>query len=131
MADMVETYRVARSDLNVGDSVRRFGEFVPEAATFPNLYSYLSSGYLEKVWVPNEEMEAHLEKFPLPEAVAVTETPKRKKRVVKRKVKSDGPESGREGGSEATGEDSVGSVEGPDGSDVDEGAEPALAEQRI
>lgn len=50
----MKTYR-ALKPMRVGDSVRQVGELVPEAAEWPNLRTYLSSGYLEVEHVPGDD----------------------------------------------------------------------------
>ena len=101
MADFLKTYRVVRGTLKVGDSVRQFGDFVPEADSWPNKEVYLKTGYIEIVYVPNEEFKKNAQDV-LKRNSGVTSqvsehTPKSKKRIVKRSKKNVGAEA--DGGS--------------------------------
>lgn len=54
MGKQIKTYRALTDDLLVGDSVRNRGDFVPEAAGWESLRSYLSVGRIEEVFVDEE-----------------------------------------------------------------------------
>lgn len=47
----VKTYRVLKHEVKVGDSVRNFGDFMPEAAEFDNLRTLLNVGIIEETWI--------------------------------------------------------------------------------
>lgn len=63
MSDPVKTHRVIRSEMKVGDTVRIYGDFVPEAATWPNLHAYIRNGYVEETYVSQETIDANLEEI--------------------------------------------------------------------
>lgn len=96
------TYRVVRGEILVGDSVRKAGDFVPEAPEFASLHAYLSTQTLEKCYVDEKvlaDFVKSLEKKdvePEPEVAPVVS----KKRVIRKKVtKNDESESGSGDGS--------------------------------
>lgn len=102
----VKTYRVLRDGQKVGDSVRNFGDLMPEASEFSNLRVYLSSHFLEEIWVDQEVIddfyadlkkskkkkeapaEGNSEEKPAPTKKRVTA--KKKTTVKRKKVESDG-----------------------------------------
>lgn len=103
MARTIQTYRATRDGLKVGDTVRSFGDLIPEAADWSNLAVWIREGHVEPYAASGEEMEAHRKKFPekKPAAkkrvVAKKAAPAKKKRVVKiKKGKSDVGSAGRE-----------------------------------
>lgn len=53
----VKTYRVLHEGMKVGNSVRHVGDLMPEAADFGNLRVYLSTRYLEEIWVDESVIE--------------------------------------------------------------------------
>lgn len=57
MGKQVRTYLVRHDGMKVGDEVRNFGDFMPEATEFQNLRTYLGAGYLEEVFVDQEEID--------------------------------------------------------------------------
>ena len=60
---MAETY-VARKRLKVGDEWREPGEPIPEAATWRNLHSYLSSGAVMLVQTDVVQATANKQRVP-------------------------------------------------------------------
>lgn len=60
---VVKTYRVTHDGMRVGNEVRNFGDFMPEASTFPNLRAYLNAGYLEEIHVEEEAIEEWRKEF--------------------------------------------------------------------
>jgi hypothetical protein len=56
----VKTYRSLRDGQRVGDTIRDFGDFIPEAAEWPNLRAYLNADYVEEVVVDQELLDANL-----------------------------------------------------------------------
>lgn len=109
MSDTVKTYRVIRDELKVGHSVRHYGDLIPEAADWPNTAAYERSHYIEVVYVPKSELDAHYERVAeeARELAAAeeeqAEIPKPKKRVVRKKNKTTKEIS--DGGSEERSED--------------------------
>lgn len=49
---------IALKPMRVGDSVRQVGEEVPEAGEWPNLRTYLATGYIEIQWDAQDKEEA-------------------------------------------------------------------------
>jgi hypothetical protein len=116
MAETVKTYRVLRDGMRVGDSVRDFGDFMPEAAEFPTLRTLLNTAAIEEVYVekkaiddwraeqdkrdkrrmealesgdvydPDEDDSDEDEEIPEVEETSVAPTPKKKRKVAKKKV---------------------------------------------
>jgi hypothetical protein len=117
MADTVKTWRVTTESLKVGNSLRLFGEFIPEAADWPGptQAAYERAKRIEKTYVDKEELDAALKEYLEREVKLQSEAeeedvakkkevkkPKSKKRVVKRKDKSNaGTDGQRESGREA------------------------------
>jgi hypothetical protein len=60
MASPVKTYRVTRGTLKIGDSVRQYGDFVPEAESWSNKQAYLAAGYIEIAYVSQEDIDANV-----------------------------------------------------------------------
>lgn len=56
--ERVKTYRVLRDGLRHGDSVRDFGDFLPEAKELPTVRTLLNANIIEEVWVDQEEFDA-------------------------------------------------------------------------
>jgi hypothetical protein len=57
MANQVKTYRVLHDGMRVGDSVRNFGDLMPEAAGFSNLRAYINAGHLEELYVDQSVLD--------------------------------------------------------------------------
>lgn len=51
MGDTVKTYRVLRDGMRVGDSVRDFGDYMPEAEEMDTLRTLLNANVIEVVYV--------------------------------------------------------------------------------
>lgn len=102
MARTVQTYRATRDGLKVGDTVRNYGDLIPEAADWSNISVWIREGHIEPYAASGEEMAAHEKKFPKKQlakkrVVAKKAAPAKKKRIVKiKKGKSDVGSAGRE-----------------------------------
>jgi hypothetical protein len=59
----VETYRVRRGRLRIGDGLRTPGDLVPEAHTWWRREAYVRQGLLEKVEVDDGELMAAVEQY--------------------------------------------------------------------
>jgi len=55
----VKTYRALKQQ-NVEGQVRHYGDFVPEASSWPNLAVWLRSGHIEETFIDSEELEEAL-----------------------------------------------------------------------
>lgn len=78
----VKSYRVTGESLKVGNSVRQFGDLVPEAENWPNLRAYMNAGQVEKVYVSESELAEHKKKF----AKSDSASPKSEKRTASKKT---------------------------------------------
>lgn len=86
MADnMVLTYRATQDGMKVGQDIRSFGELIPEAKQWENLSTYLRAGYVEKVYLSQEEYEA--EWAPIQKRIDNLNKPKEKKPAKKTTAK--------------------------------------------
>jgi hypothetical protein len=91
----VKTYRVTHGEgLKVGDSVRQFGELIPEASNWPNTNMYLAAHHIEVAFVDQSEIDEFMKKVnKKPKAKKEPEdgtTPKKrvtKKTTTKKKIK--------------------------------------------
>jgi len=63
VAGTVKTYRVLKDGMKVGDSVRQYGDFIPEAADWPNLSAYLRANYVEVAYASEDEIATWQEEF--------------------------------------------------------------------
>lgn len=73
----VNTYRVLRDGLRVGDSVRHVGDLIPEASDWTNVAVWVREKHIEPTTCTTQEMEKHLKKYPAAK-------PTTKKRAVKK-----------------------------------------------
>lgn len=95
MADkMVATYRVLHDGMKVGDEVRNYGDLIPEAKDWVNIAVYLRNDYIEKVIIPQSELDkfiASRKKKVSPQKSTVKKTASKKtvakKRLVVKKKK--------------------------------------------
>jgi predicted oxidoreductase (fatty acid repression mutant protein) len=55
----VKTWRALKTQ-NVEGQVRHYGDFVPEAAKWPNLPVWLRSGHVEETFIDSDELEEAL-----------------------------------------------------------------------
>lgn len=54
----VKTYRVINGEgLKVGDSIRHFGELIPEASTWPNTKAYIDAHQIEIAFIDKSELD--------------------------------------------------------------------------
>lgn len=87
MAKTVETYRVLKDGLRVGDSVRPVGSLIPEASDWPNTDVYERNGYIQRIWLTEEELAEEMKSLGITKKKQETATKKRAKKAVKKAVK--------------------------------------------
>lgn len=129
MAGTVKMYRVLKDGMKVGTSVRRYGDFIPEAADWPNTDAYLRAKYIEVTYVSEEEVAAWEEELRERESLK----PK-KKRVIRRKQNDERSDAGEPGSTDdgTTGGELRGESESDEGRDDSGDSESAgLVEQPV
>ena len=55
--ERVKTWVVLRDGMRVGNSVRNFGDFMPEAPTLPTFRTLLNTNLISEEWVDKERFE--------------------------------------------------------------------------
>jgi hypothetical protein len=53
----VKTWKILKNEVRVGNSLRGFGDFLPEAPGLDTFASLLRADFIEEIWVDQEEFD--------------------------------------------------------------------------
>lgn len=82
----VQTYRVVRGELKVGHSIRKAGDFVPEADSWESLEAHIRVGTIEIAYVDTKVLNAFKKKVIIADAKKVVSEAIEDKKISRRRI---------------------------------------------